>query len=373
MVEINRRSFKDVDWLLLLAPIALVLLGCLGIISTEGAEATRSSRLVGFSLFQKQLIALGIGVVIAIVVMLTDYRKIIVVIAPFFYAFVIVLLVLVLFVGVEIHGNRAWLNVAGFSLQPSEFAKVATILMLARYLSQPREGPLSIKDMAIMALIAAPPIFLIFKEHDTGTMLTFGAILGSFYFVGGMRKTLLVIAILAVPIGLVAVYPHLREYQRERIIVIIHPERADPKGYGYQTIQSMIAVGSGGMLGKGIGQGTQGSLGFLPFAHSDFVGAVIAEETGFTGVLLMMALYLMLIWRLFAVASGSRERSGALMIIGFIALIAFHILCNLGMVVGLLPIMGIPLPLMSSGGTSIMSMFLCVGLALSVRLRRFVN
>ena len=372
MVDINRRSFKDVDWVLLLAPIALTLLGCLGIISTEGDEITRSSHL-GFSLFQKQLIALAIGVVIAIVVMLTDYRKVIITIAPFFYAFVMVMLVMVLFVGVKIHGNKAWLNVAGFSLQPSEFAKVATILMLARHLSQPREGPLSFKDMAIMALITAPPVALIYLEHDTGTMLTFGAILGSFYFVGGMRKVLLVGAILAVPVALIVVYPHLREYQKQRIEVILHPEKADPKGYGYQTIQSMIAVGSGGMLGKGIGQGTQGRLGFLPFAYSDFVGAVVAEETGFIGVLVMMALYLMLIWRLFAVASGARERSGALMIIAFIALIAFHILCNLGMVVGLLPIMGIPLPLMSSGGTAIMSMFLCVGLALSVRLRRFVN
>jgi rod shape determining protein RodA len=362
MVDLNRRSIRDVDWLLLLAPIALTLLGGLGIYSTAG---------VGF--LKKQLIALAIGVAIAVVVMFTDYRKIVVTIAPFFYALTIVLLILVLFVGIENRGNKAWLNLAGFSLQPSEFAKVATILMLARYMAHPREGPLSLRDIVILGLITAPPIVLIYLENDTGTMLTFGAILGGFYFIGGMRKRLVVAGVVALALGLVAVYPHLKGYQKERVDVILHPERADPKGYGYQTIQSMIAVGSGGVLGKGVGQGTQGRLGFVPQAHSDFVGAVIAEETGFVGVLLMMVLYLLLIWRLFVVAAGARDRAGALMIIGFVSLIAFHILCNLGMVVGLLPIMGIPLPLMSSGGTSVMAMFMCIGLALSVKMRRFVN
>jgi rod shape determining protein RodA len=284
-----------------------------------------------------------------------------------------VLLILVLFVGVEKNFTKAWLNVAGFSLQPSEFAKVATILMLARYMAHPREGPLTMRDIVILGLIAGPPIVLIYFEHDTGTMLTFGAILGGLYFNGGMRKRLLVGAVLALAVGLVAVYPHLKGYQKERIEVILHPERADPKGYGYQTIQSIIAVGSGGILGKGVGQGTQGRLGFVPQAHSDFIGSVIAEETGFVGVLLMMVLYVLLIWRLFVIAAGARDRAGALMIIGFVSLVAFHILCNLGMVVGLLPIMGIPLPLMSSGGTSVMGMFMCVGLALSVKMRRFVN
>jgi rod shape determining protein RodA len=135
----------------------------------------------------------------------------------------------------------------------------------------------------------------------------------------------------------------------------------------------VIAVGSGGVLGKGIGHGTQGKLGFLPFAWTDFIAAVIAEETGLVGILLMMVLYLLLIWRLIAVAKASRERAGSLIVMGFVGLIAFHILCNLGMVVAMMPIMGIPLPLMSYGGTAVMAMFIGVGLALSVRMRRFVN
>jgi rod shape determining protein RodA len=370
MVDLNRRTLKDVDWLLLLSPIALVSLGCIGIASA----APRNE-------LQKQLVALAIGAAIAVVLMLNDYRKILLNITPFLYAAVMIALVLVIFIGEEKNGNKAWLVIGakghGFSIQPSEFAKVVTILMLARYMAQSRpqsrNGGLSLKDMIVMAAITLLPMILIIMEHDTGTMLTFGAILGVFYFLGGMRKLLLVAALIALPIGLVAVYPHLHGYQKERIKVIIDPGNVDPKGYAYQTIQSVIAVGSGGVLGKGIGNGTQGKLGFLPYAWTDFIAAVIAEEMGLVGILLMMVLYLIFIWRLIAVAQGSRDRAGGLMIMGFVALIAFHILCNLGMVVGLMPIMGIPLPLMSAGGTAVMSIFMGVGLALSVRMRRFVN
>lgn len=363
MVDLSQRRLKDVDWLLLLAPIALTVFGCVGINSSAPDG----------SYVKKQVISLCLGLAIAVAIMFTDYRKIVMIIAPFFYVGVLVLLVAVLVFGREIHGNKAWLNLGGFSFQPSEFAKAATILMLARHLATPRPGSLSIRDMAIMLAIAMPPIILIYAEHDTGTTLTFGAILGTFFFLGGMRKTLLVAGVVLVAVGLVAAYPHLKGYQRERIKVIIHPEEADPKGFGYQTIQSVIAVGSGGVLGKGIGHGTQGKLGFLPFAWTDFIGAVVAEELGLVGILLMMVLYLLLIWRLIAVAKGSRERSGSLLVMGFVGLITFHILCNLGMVVALMPIMGIPLPLMSYGGTAVMAMFMGVGLALSVRMRRFVN
>jgi len=363
MVDINQKKLKDVDWLLLIAPIALTVFGCIGI-----ASSAPDSGYV-----KKQIISLGIGLAIAIAIMFTDYRKIVFDIAPFFYGAVLVLLVVVLVAGTEINGNRAWLRLAGFSLQPSEFAKAATILMLARHLANVRQSFLSLRDMIIMGAIVMPPVILVLLEHDTGTTLTFGAIIGTFYFLGGMRKIFLAVGAVAIVVGLIAVYPHLKGYQKERINVIIHPEQADPKGFGYQTIQSVIAVGSGGVLGKGLGQGTQGKLGFLPFAWTDFIAAVIAEETGLAGVLLMMCLYLLLIWRLIAVAKASRERAGSLLVMGFVGLITFHILCNLGMVVAILPIMGIPLPLMSYGGTAVMAMFIGVGLALSVRMRRFVN
>jgi len=363
MVDLNARKLKDVDWLLLFAPIALTAFGCLAISSSAPDS--------GF--VKKQVISLGIGIAIAVAIMFTDYRKIVLNVAPFFYAVVLMLLVLVLIAGTQINGNKAWLRVAGFSLQPSEFAKAATILMLARHLAHVRQASLSIRDILIMAAIVLPPIILVYAEHDTGTTLTFGAILATFYFLGGMRKLLLAAGAVALVVGLVVVFPHLKRYQIERINVIIHPEEADPRGFGYQTIQSVIAVGSGGVLGKGIGHGTQGKLGFLPFAWTDFIGAVVAEETGLVGILFMMVLYLLLIWRMIAVAKSSRDRAGSMMVMGFVGLITFHILCNLGMVVAIMPIMGIPLPLMSYGGTAVMAVFIGVGLALSVRMRRFVN
>ena len=363
MVNLNARKLKDVDWLLLFAPIALTAFGCLAISSSAPDS--------GF--VKKQVISLGIGIAIAVAIMFTDYRKIVLNVAPFFYAVVLMLLVLVLIAGTQINGNKAWLRVAGFSLQPSEFAKAATILMLARHLAHVRQASLSIRDILIMAAIVLPPIILVYAEHDTGTTLTFGAILATFYFLGGMRKLLLAAGAVALVVGLVVVFPHLKRYQIERINVIIHPEEADPRGFGYQTIQSVIAVGSGGVLGKGIGHGTQGKLGFLPFAWTDFIGAVVAEETGLVGILFMMVLYLLLIWRMIAVAKSSRDRAGSMMVMGFVGLITFHILCNLGMVVAIMPIMGIPLPLMSYGGTAVMAVFIGVGLALSVRMRRFVN
>jgi rod shape determining protein RodA len=363
MVDLNTRKLKDVDWLLLFAPIALTAFGCLAISSSAPDS--------GF--VKKQVISLGIGIAIAVAIMFTDYRKIVLNVAPFFYAAVLMLLVLVLIAGTQINGNKAWLRVAGFSLQPSEFAKAATILMLARHLAHVRQASLSIRDILIMAAIVLPPIILVYAEHDTGTTLTFGAILATFYFLGGMRKLLLAAGAVALVVGLIVVFPHLKRYQIERINVIIHPEEADPRGFGYQTIQSVIAVGSGGVLGKGIGHGTQGKLGFLPFAWTDFIGAVVAEETGLIGILFMMVLYLLLIWRMIAVAKASRDRAGSMMVMGFVGLITFHILCNLGMVVAIMPIMGIPLPLMSYGGTAVMAVFIGVGLALSVRMRRFVN
>jgi rod shape determining protein RodA len=245
--------------------------------------------------------------------------------------------------------------------------------MLARHMMQPRPGSLSLKDFTIMVSLVAAPALLIFLENDVGTMLTFGAILATFCFLAGMRKVFLVGGIFALAIGLVAVYPNLKKYQKARVDAVLYPEKVDPRGYGYQTIQSKITVGSGGLTGKGIYQGTQGRLGFLPYAHSDFIAAVIAEEMGFLGILFMLGVYLLFLWRLSWIAKTSRDRAGALLVMGLIALLTFHIASNLGMVVGSLPIMGIPLPLMSAGGSSVIAVFLGIGLALSVRLRRFVN
>jgi rod shape determining protein RodA len=372
ILDFNRKLFKDLDFSLLAAPVLLGALGCLGIYSTTP----------GTDLWKKQLIFLVIGVMLAVCLAFTDYRKILMVIAPFFYVIITLMLVMVLIgFGVKVNGNTSWLRLpGGFKLQPSEFAKLAVILMLSRHVAQVNarksagdDKPLSLRDIVIMGAIVAPPVMLVRLENDTGTMLVFGAILATFYFMAGMRKTMLVAGAVLLAVGLVAVYPHLKGYQKERIKAVLEPDKVDPRGFGYQTIQSVIAVGSGGPFGKGLSNGTQGRLGFLPYAYSDFIGAAIAEETGLVGVLFLISLYLLLIWRLIAVARVARDRAGALMIMGLVGLLTFHIACNLGMVVGLMPTIGIPLPLMSQGGTAVLSIFIGIGLALSVRLRRFVN
>jgi rod shape determining protein RodA len=372
MVELKRKLFRDLDFVLLMAAILLAVFGCVGIYSTSPTT----------DLWRKQLIFLVVGIVFALTIAFTDYRQILLVAAPFLYMLALLMLALVLVpgFGVKVNGNTAWLKIGIFKFQPSEFAKLAVILMLARHVTQSQERaspgndkPLSLRDTLIMAAIVLPPALLIRRENDTGTMLTFGAILATFYFMAGMRKTMLIGGALLVALGLVAVYPHLKNYQRERILAVIEPDKVDPRGFGYQTIQSVIAVGSGGPFGKGLSNGTQGRLGFLPYAYSDFIGAAVAEETGLTGVLVMMSLYLILLWRLIAIARAARDRGGALMIMGFVGLLAFHIACNLGMVVGIMPTIGIPLPLMSQGGTAVLAIFTGIGLALSVRLRRFVN
>ena len=356
------------DYVVLLTPIVLTVLGTIGIYTT-GPPA--------LGMWKKQLVFLGIGIVVAIVLAFTDYRKIIVNVSPFLYVGAIFLLGLVLTpLGVRVNGNKAWLRLPGIQFQPSEFAKLAVILMLARYLAQSRivrDAALSLKDMAIMAAIILPAALLVKFEHDTGTMLTFGAILATFYFVAGMRKKMLAAGIGAVVLGLVIVYPHLEPYQRARIDAVFQPAKVDPRGFGYQTIQSEIAVGSGGPVGKGFMHSTQARLGFVPNAWSDFIAATISEETGLVGALFMLGLYLLLLWRLISIALNARDRAGALMIMGFVGLLAFHITCNLGMVVGLMPIMGIPLPLMSQGGTAVVAAFAGLGLVMSVRIRRFVN
>jgi len=372
MVEFNRKLFRDLDLTLVAAPFLLGVLGCVGIYSTDP----------GLDRWKKQLMYLVVGLILSLILALTDYRKVLSAVAPFFYLIVILMLVMVLVgFGVKVNGNTSWLRLpGGIKFQPSEFAKLAVILMLSRHIAQThdeknpaKDKPLSLRDTVIMGAIVLPPIILVRLENDTGTMLTFGAILATFYFMAGMRKTMLVGGAILVAVGLVAVYPHLKGYQKERIKAVIEPDKVDPKGFGYQTIQSVIAVGSGGTLGKGLSNGTQSRLGFLPYAYSDFIGAAVAEETGLAGVLFLMSLYLLLIWRLIAVARVARDRAGALMIMGLVGLLTFHIACNLGMVVGLMPTIGIPLPLMSLGGTAVISLFMGIGLALSVRLRRFVN
>jgi rod shape determining protein RodA len=274
-----------------------------------------------------------------------------------------------------VNGNRSWLELGSFSFQPSEIAKIFTLMFLAYYLAGVRKRPLDLRTVVVAVGIWALPTALVFMENDTGSALSFTSFLAAMLFLAGVRWSWMVAALVAVVIAVIVVAPRIKNcetYKCERVKSVYWPDLAQ-KRYRYQNEQAEIAVGSGAVLGKGPRGSTQGSLGFLPEVHNDFIFAVASEEWGFIGSTLSLATYLMIIARLIQIARRSRERTGMLLVAGLAALLLYHVTVNVGMVIRLLPIMGIPLPLMSFGSTSVVATCFGLGLAISVRLRRFVN
>lgn len=364
MVELKRRYWLDFDWPMLLASLGLLASGTLAIFSSAPGPAY----------WKRQLIATALGLVALFVLAVVDYRRVLRAI-PLIYAGALLSLLGLLFAVRAVHGARAWIEYGSFKFQPSELVKIITIAMLAYSLAPAKGEKLSLRQISISCLIVALPVALIILQNDLGTALTFFAFLGVMLFVAGLRWSLVAAALVLGAAAIVGSYHFniLSPYQKQRIDAIISPETVDPRGYGYQTLQSKIAVGSGGALGKGIGRGTQSQLKFLPEPHTDFIAAVFAEEIGFLGILCVLALYAFVLMRAVRTAVTSRDRFGMYFVVGFVALLAFHILANLFMVVGLMPVLGIPLPLMSYGGSSILATFVGLGVTMSVRLRRFVN
>src|SRR5882724_4386441 len=369
---LEKRSLRDFDWLLAVLAIALVGFGTYQIRNAQPTE----------TYWIKQLIGLGIALVTMLAVAFTDYRKLIN-IAPAFYIFGLVLLVIVLVpgIGLKINGQRAWIKVPGIGqFQPSEFVKVTTAMMLARYFGKHRDGVLTLKEMAIGGLILALPIFLILLEHDVGSVLTYLPILAIVIFLSAIRMRYvvgsLVLGVLLLPAAYwVGVKTHLvKNYQQERINVILDPENADRRGFGYNTWQSILTVGEGGLLGADTSAAhSQSSLKFLPEPHTDFIFSVTAGNAGFVGCILVLLAYVILLSRLIAGAKRAPDRMGMLVIMAIVGGLTCQIFINVGMSLGILPVIGVPLPLMSAGLASLIATFIAIGFAISVQLRRFVN
>ena len=370
---LKHRRLRDFDWLVAALAIAIV---CFGAWEIHNAQPTET-------FWQKQLIGLGIALVAMFAIAFTDYRRVIE-LAPVFYVFGLLLLVIVLVpipgVSLKINGHRAWLRVPGLgTFQPSEFVKVTTAIMLARYFGKHRAAVLTLKEMAMGCVILGLPIALILLEHDAGSVLTYIPILLVVLFLSAIRMrtvvAALVLSIVIIPAGYwVGVKTHLvKNYQQERINVILDPENADKRGFGYHTWQSMVTVGSGGLVGSRDPEYSQSSLKFLPEPHSDFIFAVTAETTGFFGCLMLLAAYAVLLTRLITDARRARDRTGMLVIMAIVGGLIFQIFINVGMAIGLLPVIGVPLPLMSAGLSSVLATFIAIGFAISVQLRRFVN
>jgi len=281
--------------------------------------------------------------------------------AYWFYLFTLALLVAVLFVGREVNGARSWFVIGPLRLQPSELAKLALIVALAYYLRNRELRRL--RDYLGPLLLATPPIALTLVEPDLGSALVMSAVVFGIMFARGLPwKHMVLAALLLLVATPTVVWPHLKPYQQERILVVLNPAR-DPLGAGFQVIQSMIAIGSGGIAGKGYGQGTQAQLGFIPERQTDFIFSVLAEEMGLVGALAILLAYAALLFRLGSMAMEVLHDADRLIIAGVITLLAFQILVNIGVTLGIAPVTGITLPLFSYGGTSLLTTYLAIGLA----------
>jgi rod shape determining protein RodA len=369
---IHKRSIRDFDWILALLAIGLVCFG-----TTQIRHAVPME-----SYWIKQLIGLGIAIIAMLAVAFTDYRKLLS-IAPAFYIFGLLLLVLVLVpnIGLKINGQRAWIKVPGIGqFQPSEFVKVTTAMMLARYFGRHRVGTLTVKEMVVGGLILGLPIALILLEPDVGSVLTYLPILGVVLFLSAIRVRLVVAALVLGMVTLpfaywVGVKTNLvKGYQQERINVILDPEKADKRRFGYNTWQSILTVGEGGLFGsQSSTEFSQSSLKFLPEPHTDFIFAVTAGSAGFLGCIMVLLAYAILLSRLITGARRAPDRPGMLVIMAIVGGMTFQIFINIGMALGILPVIGVPLPLMSAGLASLIATFIAIGFAISVQLRRFVN
>jgi rod shape determining protein RodA len=364
MIKVNRRLLFGFDWYLLLAILALSAAGIAAIWSTTDGTSLNSY-------FGKQLIYLCCSMLIFIVLLYFDYH--------FFsdyitFAYLLGLLVLgsVLVIGRSIHSNKSWIDLGIFSFQPSEIVKVFVIIALAKYYSELDREYLEFKELLIGALIVFVPTFMVVLQGDLGTAVTFFPIYGVLSCLAGIRRKHIVLFMAAVLIAAPPAWFFLRGHQKKRIETVFNPAN-DPLKAGYQTIQSEIAIGSGKFLGKGFKQGSQGHLGFLPARHTDFVFAVFAEEKGFVGSITILGLFLFISFRLFRTAREAKDKIGALIVVGVLTVLLFHMIINIGMVVGLIPIAGIPLPFVSAGGSSLISFFTAMSLCMNVRMRRYVN
>ena len=357
-------GIRDLDWWLLAIALAICGLGLLEIYS-----ATHNGNLAG--MHWRQLRWVVLGMICMLVMARIDYHAILDQ-APLLYLFGLASLVAVLAVGQSRFGARRWISIGGFTFQVSELVKFIIIVVLARFLSEVRTDRLTPVDLAKVAALTGLPVGLILLQPDLGTAMVIVplAVVGA--FLAGIQwkhaAALILIGVLLVPVG----WHFLKPYQKDRLQTFLQPGE-NSQGAGYQILQSKIAVGSGGFWGKGIAKGSQNQLGFVPVRWSDFILAALAEELGFAGVFVTLMLYLALLLRLVQNAQRANDRAGMHLVMGVAAVLGFHVLVNVAMMIGYMPVAGIPLPLMSYGGSATLFVFMALGLVMNVRLQRFVN
>lgn len=352
--------------------LVMMIIAGIGLLSIYSVSPPREGP--GLPLYLKQLCWIGLGLVAFFGVILVDYHNISRY-AYLLYGFSLVLLVAVFFVGRVGQGAQRWISLGFFDIQPSEILKLALLLVLARDFSQRwSEHGLDLKQMPVPALLAVVPAFLVLKQPDLGSALAIAFVFVVMVFLMGLKSRLVVFGILLslmlFPFLWHFFWNSLKDYQRDRLLTFLNPTE-DPLGTGYHIIQSKIAIGSGGLIGKGFLEGTQSQLKFLPMGHTDFIFAVYAEEWGFLGVMLLLGLYLALILWGIETAYKAKDSLGSLIAGGAVAILVFYLAINIGMTLGVTPVVGLPLPLMSYGGSSMLTTMAILGLIVNVKMRRF--
>jgi len=364
---IDRRLLINFDWVLAGLVVAVCLLGILNIYS-----ATTPYKVIGTAYYIKQFYWMMMGIIISLTVCCVDYH-ILEDLSYWFYGFLLLLLVAVLVVGKRSMGATRWLNLGFFTIQPSELMKIVIIVTFARFFNNYQAlGGLTIKEVIIPLSLLAFPAALIMKQPDLGTAtLVILIALSMIMYVGLRWSTIVTFVCVTIPMAWVGWMFLLRPYQKNRVLDFLDPERSR-LGSGYHIIQSKIAVGSGGLAGKGFVKGTQSQLRFLPEQHTDFAFSVFAEEWGFIGCLLLIVIYLSLVLWGLNIARRCNDRFGGLLAVGVTAMLFWHIVINMGMVIGLFPVVGVPLPFFSYGGTSMITSMVGIGLLQSISMRRFM-
>lgn len=360
-------GYRDFDWPLLGMVLVLCVLSVFEIYS-----ATMHTKYIGFHI--KQMYWIGGGLVLMFALARVDYHRLLD-FAYWAYGVCLVSLVAVRVVGTRVMGARRWIRLGPIHFQPSEWVKLVLIVLMAHYFANLGCKRLTWQDIFKAIGLVGLPMLLVVTQPDLGTALTYFPILVAGLFLGGIhwRQALLLVTVAVVMVvGVWSSGKVIKPYQKARLTSFLNPD-ADPRGTGYHLRQSLIAVGSGGIWGQGAEKGTQTQGDFLPIPHADFIFAAFSEEHGFVGAFLVLLLYFAILMRLIQNAQTAADISGSLLVMGVVAVLTFQIMVNIGMVIGFMPVTGIPLPLLSYGGSSVMFTFLALGVVMNVRMRRFVN
>jgi len=361
---IDRRLIKEIDGVLLGLILLQSLVGVFFIYS--------SAHFLPGHFHVRQLIWIGISLIVLALVLVVDY-KFFVSLSVYLYGLVVAVLAVTLVFARLVAGTRSWITLGLMQLQPSELAKIAMILVFAWLFAEYKSAYLTTQHTLLALSIAAVPLLLIILQPDLGTAMIFLAIIGGAFILAGLKKkTIILFLLAALVVGIGGWNLGLKDYQKRRVTTLINPLH-DPRGSGYQVTQSKIAIGSGGLAGKGFMKGSQSQLRFLPARHTDFIFSVIGEEAGFLGVLVVIVLYFSLLARMFLSVAKARDRAGVYIIFTASLLLAFQFLVNVLMIIGLFPVVGITLPFLSYGGSSLLTSYVACGLVMNVKMRRFAN